>query len=72
MGENTEEKRPFTLGLTAPARHDLRGVFAFVDGHAGSVRTNDYVRTATEDSDSTVEWNAPRKVYWYPFSGAPP
>ena len=72
MAENTEEARPFTLGLTSPARHDLRGVFAFVDGHSAFVRTNDYTRTATEDRDSTVEWGTPRKVYWYPFSGAPP
>src|SRR6185436_6447929 len=63
MGDNTEGKRPFVLGLTAPARHDLRGVFAFVDGHAGFVRTNDYARTASEDSDSTVEWTTSRKVY---------
>jgi prepilin-type N-terminal cleavage/methylation domain-containing protein/prepilin-type processing-associated H-X9-DG protein len=71
-GENTEGTTPFALGLTAPARHDLRGVFAFVDGHAGFVRTNDYTRTPAEDSDSAVEWSTPRKVYWFPYSGAPP
>jgi prepilin-type N-terminal cleavage/methylation domain-containing protein/prepilin-type processing-associated H-X9-DG protein len=72
MAENTEAARPFTLGLTAPARHDFRGVFAFVDGHSAFVTTNDYTRTAAEDGDSKVEWSTPRKVYWYPFAGAPP
>jgi prepilin-type N-terminal cleavage/methylation domain-containing protein/prepilin-type processing-associated H-X9-DG protein len=72
MAENTGGTTPFVTGLAAPARHERRGVFAFVDGHAGFVRANDYTRTAVEDGDSIAEWAAAREVYWYPFSGAPP
>jgi prepilin-type N-terminal cleavage/methylation domain-containing protein len=72
MAENTGGTAPFVSGLVAPARHERRGVFAFVDGYAGFVRTNDYTRTAAEDADSVMEWLSPRQVYWYPFSGAPP
>ena len=72
MGENTEWNRPFVLGLTAPARHEGRGVFVFVDGHSAFVRTNDYTRNVVEDADSDVEWSTPRKIYWFPFPGAPP
>lgn len=71
MGENTEWSRPFVLGLTSPARHENRGIFAFVDGHSAFVRTNDYTRTVAEDADSDVEWRVPRKVHWFPFRGAP-
>ncbi len=71
MGENTEWIRPFVLGLTAPARHEGRGIFAFVDGHAAFVRSNVYARTADEDVDSNLEWASPRQVYWFPFRGAP-
>jgi prepilin-type N-terminal cleavage/methylation domain-containing protein/prepilin-type processing-associated H-X9-DG protein len=72
MAENTESDRAWVTGIDAPARHEQRGVFAFVDGHAEFVRTNDYTRTATDDADSVVEWSVSRKVYWFPFSGAPP
>jgi prepilin-type N-terminal cleavage/methylation domain-containing protein/prepilin-type processing-associated H-X9-DG protein len=71
MGENTESSRPFILGLTAPARHEGRGVFAFVDGRAAFVRTNDYTRTVAEDTDSDAEWRTARKVYWFPYRGSP-
>jgi prepilin-type N-terminal cleavage/methylation domain-containing protein/prepilin-type processing-associated H-X9-DG protein len=72
MAESTEGRTPSVTGLVAPARHEQRGVFAFVDGHAGFIRTNDYTRTPAENDDSMIEWSMERKAYWYPFSGAPP
>jgi prepilin-type N-terminal cleavage/methylation domain-containing protein/prepilin-type processing-associated H-X9-DG protein len=72
IAENIEVYRPWVTGIDSPARHDRRGTFAFVDGHSGFLRTNDYTRTAMEDGDSVVEWSVARKVYWFPFSGAPP
>jgi len=54
----------------SPARHNLRTSLGFVDGHAVQVHTNDYRRTAAED-DSVVEFSSGRKVYWYPYKGAP-
>ena len=68
--ENTEGKFPSASWQT-PARHSLRANLGFADGHAQSVHTNDYKRTAAEDGNSAVEWNRPRVVYWFPYSGAP-
>jgi prepilin-type N-terminal cleavage/methylation domain-containing protein/prepilin-type processing-associated H-X9-DG protein len=69
--ENSESTFPSTSRFT-PARHDLRANLGFADGHAQAIHTNDYKRTSTEDNNSVLEWNRPRVVYWYPFSGAPP
>jgi prepilin-type N-terminal cleavage/methylation domain-containing protein/prepilin-type processing-associated H-X9-DG protein len=71
LAENNETNFPSVTGKFALARHDKRGVFAFVDGHAELVHTNDYWRTTAEDNSSVNEWIRPRKVYWYPYSGAP-
>ena len=68
--ENSEANFPSTSGRYTPARHMLRANLGFVDGHAEPTHTNDYCRTAAEDIDSNVEWQKPRKVYWYPFPGA--
>jgi len=73
FSENDEGEYPSTTGRFAPARHDLRAQFAFVDGHAESVHTNDFWRTKAEDEASANEW-APtkkKKVFWYPYPGAP-
>jgi prepilin-type N-terminal cleavage/methylation domain-containing protein/prepilin-type processing-associated H-X9-DG protein len=69
--ENSENQYPSTSGLYTPARHNLRANLGFVDGHAEAVHTNDYRRTSAEDSNSSTEWRLQRKVYWYPYSGAP-
>ena len=77
--ENDEGAFPSSSGRYTPARHSKRANLAFVDGHAGPVHTNDYKRTAAEDGTgksgattaSLLEWQRPRVVYWYPFSGAP-
>jgi prepilin-type processing-associated H-X9-DG protein len=69
--ENSESHYPSTSGRFTPARHEGRANLAFVDGHAEGVRSNHYFRTAKEDSRSQEEWNQPRRVYWYPYPGAP-
>jgi prepilin-type N-terminal cleavage/methylation domain-containing protein/prepilin-type processing-associated H-X9-DG protein len=69
--ENSEARYPSTSGRYTPARHNRRANLGFVDGHAEPIHTNDYCRTAAEDTDSRVEWGKPRVVYWYPFSAAP-
>lgn len=70
--ENSQSRHPATSGRHTPSRHDRRANLTFGDGHAESVQTNDYARTSAEDVDSRQEWSRARKVYWYPFSGAPP
>ncbi len=69
--ENSEGTFPSSSGRFTPARHDLRANLAFADGHAQSVHTNDYRRITAEDNSSINEWSIPRKVYWYPYRGAP-
>ncbi len=72
--ENSENSFPSSSGRFTPARHNKRANLAFADGHAEAVHTNDYRRTPAEDSGgnaSVNEWNRPRVVYWYPYSGAP-
>lgn len=78
MADNSETFFPTTSGRYTPARHFKRANIAFVDHHAEAVHTNDYSRLAAEDSNSRdhfaaskVEWSKSRKVYWYPYSGAP-
>ena len=71
FAENNENSYPSTSGRFTPARHFLRANLAFVDGHAEAIHTNAFRRTALEDSDSGAEWSKPRKVYWYPYPGAP-
>lgn len=69
--EGSGDPFPSTSGLYTPSRHSLRANLAFVDGHATGVKTNDYKRTVAEDNSSNVEWSLQRKIYWYPFGGAP-
>jgi prepilin-type N-terminal cleavage/methylation domain-containing protein/prepilin-type processing-associated H-X9-DG protein len=69
--ENSQSTFPSTSGRFTPARHFLRANLGFVDGHAEAVHTNDFFRTALEDQSSANEWSKPRKVYWYPYPGAP-
>ena len=69
--ENSEGNFPSSSGRFTPARHELKANLAFADGHAQAVNTNDYRRTTAEDNSSVNEWLIPRKVYWYPYSGAP-
>ena len=72
--ENSEGNYPSSSGRFTPARHNKRANLAFADGHAEGVHTNDYRRTPAEDSGGNAswnEWNRPRVVYWYPYSGAP-
>jgi prepilin-type processing-associated H-X9-DG protein/prepilin-type N-terminal cleavage/methylation domain-containing protein len=71
LGDNSESTFPTTSGRYAPARHNKHANFAFVDGHAQPVHTNNYCRIKEEDEDSgRLEWKKPREVYWYPFPTA--
>lgn len=69
--ENSEGNFPSSSGKFTPARHNMRANLAFADGHAQSVHTNDFRRNTAEDNSSINEWSIPRKVYWYPYRGAP-
>jgi prepilin-type N-terminal cleavage/methylation domain-containing protein/prepilin-type processing-associated H-X9-DG protein len=53
-------------GQYAIGRHSKRGNFSLADGHASSVSTNEFIRTATESNSSAAEWAAQRTIYWYP------
>jgi prepilin-type N-terminal cleavage/methylation domain-containing protein/prepilin-type processing-associated H-X9-DG protein len=70
--EGQENGFPSTSGVFTPARHTKSAMLAFVDGHAAATTTNDFRRTTAQDGNSVLEYAAPRKVYWYPFDGAPP
>src|SRR5687767_9428699 len=69
--ENSEDAFPSTSGRFTPARHGLSANLVFADGHASLTKSNDYFRTTAEDNNSATEWSKPRKVYWYPYPGAP-
>jgi prepilin-type processing-associated H-X9-DG protein len=72
--ENEESYFPSTSGRFAAdfCRHDNRANLGFADGHAATVSYADCSRRAdgTEDN-SAAEFSKPRKVYWYPYPGAP-
>jgi prepilin-type processing-associated H-X9-DG protein len=53
-----------------PARHTGRANLGFVDSHAESIAKREYDWPGYV-SDSNVEWSSGRRVYWYPFKGAP-
>ncbi len=69
--ENSEDNFPSSSGLYTLARHDRKANLAMCDGSASIVPDADFRRTAAEDNSSVVEWAVSRKVYWYPFTGAP-
>ena len=58
-------------GQYAVGRHNKRGNFTFVDGHAAGVKTNDFIRTSSESNSSASEWAVERIVYWYPTPTTP-
>jgi len=68
--EGQENSYPSTSGVYTPARHNNRANLGFADGHAGSVKKADYIRTSGEDNAGT-EWSVQRVVYWFPFPDAP-
>ena len=65
----TQGQIPHASQLT-PARHSFRANLGFVDGHAEPIAEKDYDWPGYV-SDSHIEWSAGRRVYWYPFKGAP-
>ncbi|MDR3458410.1 MAG: prepilin-type N-terminal cleavage/methylation domain-containing protein [Verrucomicrobiae bacterium] len=69
--EGGEDSYPSSSGVYTPARHNTRANLGLADGHAGTFKHADFIRTTAEDNSSTLEWATPRVVYWYPFSGAP-
>lgn len=71
FSDNNGTNYPSTTGVHAPARHEGRGQFAFADGHAEAFVETDFRRTPAEDLSSASEWARSRKVYWYPYRGAP-
>lgn len=68
--EGQENAYPSTSGVYTPARHNNRANLGFADGHAGSIKRADYIRTSAEDNAPT-EWSVQRVVYWFPFPDAP-
>ena|SRR2546423_800160 len=68
--ENEEREYPSTWGAFAPARHDNRANLGFGDSHVEPVRFADFHRQQS-DNNSTIEFSQPRKVYWWPYPGAP-
>ncbi|MEI9962547.1 MAG: prepilin-type N-terminal cleavage/methylation domain-containing protein [Limisphaerales bacterium] len=68
--EGEENGYPSCSGVYTPARHNKRANLGFADGHAGIIKREDYIRTTAEDNSET-EWSRDRKVYWFPFKGAP-
>jgi prepilin-type N-terminal cleavage/methylation domain-containing protein/prepilin-type processing-associated H-X9-DG protein len=58
-------------GQYAVGRHDRRGNFALADGSGRLVRTNDFIRTASESNSASEEWSIQRSIYWYPTSTNP-
>jgi len=71
--ECEENKFPSTSGTFAKnfVRHDNRANLGFADGHAAPVSLADCFRNGSEDS-SAAEFSKPRRVYWWPYPGAPP
>jgi len=63
---------PSSAGVHSVARHTGRANLGFVDGHAAPIRKKDYIRTTAEDIQSLNEFLTGKKVYWYPYAGAPP
>ena len=70
--ECEESNFPSTSGVFAAnfSRHDGRANLGFADGHAASVPLADSRRSSGEDN-SSAEFSKPRKVYWFPYPGAP-
>ena len=62
---------PSSSGRFTPARHRNRANLGFVDGHAATTAHKDYVRTTAEDNNSLNEFIVGKKIYWYPYKGAP-
>ena len=54
----------------SPARHLNRANLGFVDGHVEPIARKDYDWPGFTPN-SSVEWSTTRRVYWYPFDGAP-
>jgi prepilin-type N-terminal cleavage/methylation domain-containing protein/prepilin-type processing-associated H-X9-DG protein len=67
----TEPAQSNVTGRYAVGRHERRGQFAFCDGSARAVRTNDFLRTSATANSAAQEWSKPRAVYWYPTSTTP-
>ena len=67
----TDPAESVTTGFYAVGRHNKRGNFAFADGSAGTIRTNDFLRTSAEANDAATEWAIDRVVYWYPTATTP-
>lgn len=69
--ENAVRRYPAVSGRHTPARHGGRASLGFADGHAHWAPEESFRRSTAEDRQSHLEWQQPRDVYWYPYSGAP-
>jgi prepilin-type processing-associated H-X9-DG protein len=72
--ENEEINFPSTSGRFANqfCRHDRRANLGFADGHAAPVPFADCSRNPNGSEDnSAAEFSKRRKVYWFPYPGAP-
>ena len=68
--EGAEDNFPSSSGVYTAARHEKRANLGFADGHAQPIAEADFRRTSNQDN-SAAEFSIRRKVYWFPYPGAP-
>jgi prepilin-type processing-associated H-X9-DG protein len=76
---NTSPSQSNVTGRYAVGRHSNGkiGNFALCDGSARGVRTNEFIRTAAQSSNTgggtgaAAEWATDQTIYWYPSATTP-
>ena len=70
---NTAPAQSNVTGQYAVGRHGNGriGNFALCDGSSRGVKTNEFLRTATDSNSSASEWAVEHSIYWYPTPTTP-